>query len=266
MTTNDWGIPGSTVEIYHNIYIPATIGEWVPRVMALVDPKPGEKVLDVASGSGALTSAIPEKVGRNGSVTGVDLSPEMLNLAQKLTDGRLPAIEWRECDAQYLPFDDEIFDVAFCQLGLMFIPDKAAALKEMFYVLKPGGRLGVMVWGAIEMCPGQMALAKTWGKLFGADQAAGFYRMHSMSDPETLRSLFEVAGFQEINIQLMMGTLRLPSVEHCVSSYGALGRFPADLATQAAAIREVAQALQDYEGSDGLVYPIEAVLGKGIKP
>jgi ubiquinone/menaquinone biosynthesis C-methylase UbiE len=266
MPANDWNIPGSTVEIYQNIFIPAMIGEWVPRLLSLIDSQPGERALDVACGTGALTRLAAEAVGQNGFVAGVDISPDMLNLARKLSDGKFPWIDWRECDAQNLPFADAVFDIVFCELGLMFMPDKVAALKEMQRVLKPGGRLAVMVWGAIDKCPGQMSVAKTWEKLFGAEQAAGFYRQHSVGDPEVVRSLLEKAGFQEIHAQPEMGTMRFPSAEHLVRSYGALGKFPADEIQQAAAIRDVTQALQRYLGAEGLAYPIEAVLARAKRP
>lgn len=265
MTENNWGIPGNWVEIYQEIFIPAMIGEWAPRVLALVDPQTGEKALDVACGTGVLTRAIADAVGQSGGVVGVDINPEMLNHARKLSDKQYPAIEWRECDAQSLPLEDAIFDSAFCQLGLMFMPDKATALREMRRVLRPGGRIGVMVWGRIEKCPGQMAMAKTWEKMFGADQAAGFYRQHSVSNPAEVRSYLEAAGFREIDVQRVIGTMRFPSPEHLVRSYGALGQFEADEKTQAEAIRTVTEMLQAYMSSDGLVYPIEAVLGKGIR-
>ncbi|MBI4928573.1 MAG: methyltransferase domain-containing protein [Anaerolineae bacterium] len=265
MTLDNWNIPGSTVEIYQDIFIPAMIGEWVPRMLALVDLQPGEKVLDVACGTGVITRAAAEAVGTGGAVTGIDISPDMLSLARKLTDGRFPSVDWHECDAQGLPFEEGMFDSVICQLGLMFIPDKVAALKEMLRVLKTNGRVAVMVWGAIEKCSGQTAMAKTWEKLFGKEQAAGFYRQHSMSDPQMLRSILEAAGYCEIEIQSSMGTMRFPSVEILVRAYGALGKFPANPSEQALAIQEVEQALQEFMGSQGLVYPIEAVLGKARK-
>lgn len=265
MQTDNWNIPGSTVEIYQNIFIPAMIAEWVPRVLALVALQPGEKVLDVACGTGVLTRAAAGAVGHGGSVSGVDISPDMLSLARKISDGRFSVIEWRECDAQSLPFEDRIFDVAFCQLGLMFMPDKVAALKEIYRVLKPSGRAAVMVWGEIEKCPGQTAMAKAWENLFGAEQAAGFYRQHSMSDPQMLHSLLEAAGFCEIDVQQRIGTMRFPTIAHLVNGYGALGRFSASEAQKVAAVQEVNQALGIYVGAQGLVYPIEAVLGKARK-
>lgn len=262
MTTSDWNVPGGWVEIYHNIFIPAMIGEWAPRMLARVDPRPGENVLDVACGTGVLTRAAAEIVGQNGSVAGVDINPDMLSLARKLSDGQYPAIEWRECDAQSLPFEDDVFDIALCQLGLMFIPDKVAALKEMRRVLKPGGRVAVMVWGAIDKCPGQMAMAKAWEKFFGVEQAGNFYSMHSMSDPETMREILFAAGFQEVNIQQAMGTMHFRSAEQQVRSYGAMGGFSAYERVQNAAISEVTQALRAYTGPEGLAYPIEALLAR----
>jgi len=260
---DNWHIPGTTVEIYQDIFVPGMIIEWVPSVLALTKPQPGEQVLDVACGTGALTRVAAKAVEPGGYVTGIDINPDMLALARKLTDGQLLNIEWREADAQQIPLGDAVFDIVFCQLGLMFMPDKVTALREMRRVLRPGGRIGVMVWGRIEKCPGQMAMAKTWEKLFGADQAAGFYRQHSVSNPEEVRSYLEAAGFREIDVQRVIGAMRFPSPENLVRSYGALGHFDADEKNQAEAIRAVTEMLQAYMNSDGLVYPIEAVLGKG---
>lgn len=183
-------------------------------------PQPGEKALDVACGNGSLTRALAEAVGADGQVAAVDISPDMLSLARKLTDGRLPAIEWHACDAQNLPFEDSFINVAFCQLGLMFIPDKVAALKEMRRVLKSSGRLAVMVWGAIENCPRQMATTKTWEKQFGEDQAARFYSQHSLSDSDMVLALLGAAGFQEIDFQRVIGTTRFPSPMMHTSQHG----------------------------------------------
>lgn len=78
----------------------------------------------------------------------------------------------------------------------------------------------------MEKYPGQMTLAWIWEKFFGEEQAANFYRMHSMSNPGTLRSLVQEAGFQEINVKTAIGAMRFPTVEHCVRSYGAAGQIP----------------------------------------
>lgn len=266
METSNWGVPGSTVEIYQRVFIPAMIGEWVPRVLAMANLRPGDRVLDIACGTGALTYKIAETVGNSGYVAGVDINPEMLRVATSVSGETACEIDWRECDAQILPFDADLFDAAFCQLGLMFMPDKVATLREMLRVVKPGGQVFIMVWGAIEKCPGQMAMSKTWKRLLGEEQAAGFSYQHSLSNKDELHRLMETAGLADVDIHAQMGTMRWESAEQLVRSYGALGHFPGDAILQAAAIQEVSQLLEGYTKADGLAYPIEAVLGRGTKP
>lgn len=263
MATSDWDIPGSSVEIYQRIFAPAILAEWVPRVRGLADPAPGSHVIDVACGTGVLTRSIAEAVGPSGFVAGVDISSDMLSVARQLSDGRLPAIEWRECDAHGLPFSDDSFDVAYCQLGLMFMADRIKALREMWRVLKPSGRLGVMVWGPIDRCPGHAAMARTWEKVFGPEMSAGFHRMHSLGDPALVGAELGSAGFEEVNVELVSGAARFPSIEHWTRSYGALAGISADEQQQAATIQENTLAMVEFEGAEGFVYPIEAVLGSG---
>jgi len=79
---DNWGIPGSPVGIYHNLYIPAMIGAWAPHVLALEQPRAGEAVLDVACGTGLLTRLLAEAVGAGGTVAGVDINAKMLAYAR----------------------------------------------------------------------------------------------------------------------------------------------------------------------------------------
>jgi len=265
MITNDWNIPGSFPEIYLNYFVPAAVAEWVPRVLALVKPEPGEKILDVACGPGVLTHAAAKAAGPRSTVTGVDLSPDMLSLARKQSDGQYPTIEWREGNAQDLPFENQVFDAVFCQLGLMLFPDPAAALKEIWRVLKPGSRLGVMVWGAMDHCPGQMAIAKAWTKLISPEQGADLDGMHSMGDPKILQSLLETAGFKEIDVQPKIGSMRWLSAETLARFYGAIDSLSAEEPVRSAIIRDVESTLRAYNSAEGLVYPMEAVLARAIK-
>lgn len=266
-TADDWQIPGSWVEIYETIFIPAMVGEWVPRVMALATPGPGDYVLDIACGTGAVTRGVAKSVGPYGRVVGLDLNQDMLEFARKspLNQAGPGSIEWREGDANALPFQDETFDVVFCQIGLMFFPDQVTALTEMRRVLKPAGRLGVMVWGSISECPGQMAIKASWERHLGPEMGARIARQHSLGSPEIVRSLLEKAGFDEYAVQSMLGTVRLPSPAHLARGYGALAGIQVDEVTRMSIIQEVSAALQPYVGADGLVYPIEAILASARK-
>src|SRR5689334_13881654 len=104
--TNNWQVPGSGPEIYETVFVPAMMGEWAPRVMALTNPQPGEHVLDVACGTGALTRVVAQSIGPNGRVVGLDLSPEMLAEARKigLALSSIAPIDWREGDVNAIPF------------------------------------------------------------------------------------------------------------------------------------------------------------------
>src|SRR5262249_44016318 len=118
-------------------------------VVELAHPRPGERILDVACGTGIVARIAAARVGPAGAVGGVDLNPGMLSVARSvmLTDSRSAApIQWHEASADKLPLPAESFDIVYCQLGLQFFADRAAALREMRRVLGPEERLALMAW------------------------------------------------------------------------------------------------------------------------
>ena len=136
---------------------------WAPILVELAHPRPGERVVDIACGTGIVTRVAAARVGPTGVVAGVDLNPGMLSVARAATttDSRSDApIQWREASADKLPFPGESFDIVYCQLGLQFFADRAAALREMRRVLGADGRLALMVWRGISESPGFAALAE----------------------------------------------------------------------------------------------------------
>ncbi len=259
----DWQIPGTWAEIYDAIFIPSMIGTWSPLMAELVGLRPGERVLDVACGTGDWTRCAAERVGMQGRVVGLDVSPEMLDVARQKNGAA--TIEWREGSADALPFPDAAFDVVCCQLGLMFFPDRVAALAEMRRVLAPGGRLALMVWGRMAQCPGQSAVAAAWARHLGVEASAGFHRQHILSDPAQVHALIVATGYQQIEVHTALGVMRFPTAAHLVKGYAAMMSLQVSRVVAEALIGDVTEMLADYAGPDGLVYPIEAVLATARK-
>ena len=113
--------------------------------------RPGLRVLDLASGVGDPALSIAAEVGPSGRVTATDLGPGMISLAEELARKKgIANIEFREANAESLPFPDASYDVLTCRFGITFFPDIAKALRECFRVLKPGGRVAFVAWGIKE--------------------------------------------------------------------------------------------------------------------
>jgi SAM-dependent methyltransferase len=262
-TSNIWGVSGNWAEIYHSCFVETIIAPWVERTLALAAPRPGERVLDVACGTGAVTRRASQIVGAAGQVVGLDLSPEALAMARTVNGPEGGAtIAWREAPADSLPFADGSFDVVTCQLGLMFFPDRVAALQEMRRVLAPGGRLALMTWGPLTKNLGNAAMAQAWKERVGAEQAAKLNPPHSLSDPAEVGRLLQGAGFEQIDVKIEAGRARFASPQALVCGYGALSGLEADEGLRDALCADVARLLDAYCGAQGLDYPTEGVLAQ----
>jgi len=113
---------------------------WRKKLVSLLELRGGERVLDVCTGTGKLAFLLSKKVGKEGSVSGVDFSKEMLGEAQKKLNSRQSNIDFTFSDAKDLNFPDNYFDAVTVSFGMRNIIDTAAALREAYRVLKPGGR------------------------------------------------------------------------------------------------------------------------------
>jgi ubiquinone/menaquinone biosynthesis C-methylase UbiE len=112
----DYGATGP--EIYERHLVPAIFGPWAQDLLAFASPKPGERVLDVACGTGVVARLASQHVGLGGSVVGLDLNPGMLAVARALPPASVTPLEWYEGNVSALPFPDAAFDLVLCQQGL----------------------------------------------------------------------------------------------------------------------------------------------------
>jgi ubiquinone/menaquinone biosynthesis C-methylase UbiE len=134
---------------YEALFVPALFEQWAPKVADSAQIQPGQRVLDVACGTGILAREVASRTGLTGYVAGLDTSPGMLVLAKQLA----PTVGWREGAAESLPFADRSFDAVVSQFGLMFFADRHRALREMLRVLTAAGGLVVAVWDSLDTMP-----------------------------------------------------------------------------------------------------------------
>ena len=213
MSESDRGqVSSSAAEIYEEFFIPALFEAWASRVADAAGIREGQRILDVACGTGILARAAAERAGASGSVVGLDVNEGMLAVAAR----KAPQVEWRQGAAEALPFEDASFDAVVSQFGLMFFEDRTRALREMFRVLRPGGRLAVAVWDTLDNTPGYAEMTNLLLRLFGEEAANGLRSPYSLGNKRKLRALFDGAGIPNDMVTTPAGTARFPSIESWV--------------------------------------------------
>lgn len=192
---------------YERFFVP-TIGEPVAKdLVRKADFQPGERVLDVACGTGIVARMALQKVGDDGSVTGLDINPGMIAVARSITED-MP-IEWHEASAEDMPFPDESFDVVTCQMGLQFMENKTAALKEIYRVLVTGGRLLLNVPGPAGE-PFEI-FAESMGKNISPEAKGFVNHVFVLNDTDEIQQLISDAGFRDVDVQANKKMLSLPA-------------------------------------------------------
>jgi SAM-dependent methyltransferase len=146
-------------EAYQEYYGPAIFEPLANVVLDHVRPAPGDRVLDVACGTGIVARRVAGIVGPTGQVVGVDVNPGMIDVARAMPTPEDVPIEYHQGDAQALDLPDATFDFVVCQQGVQFFPDRLAGLREMRRVLGDGGRAAIAVWRGLDEHPLYAALA-----------------------------------------------------------------------------------------------------------
>lgn len=248
---------------------------WLSRLLPATEAvleraaiRAGDRVLDVACGTGVLAIAAAGKVGRSGHVLGIDLSEKMVEAAR--TTAAALGIEhcrFERCDAEALPDSDERFDVGLCGLGLMYMPDPEHAIALLAQKLVPAGRMAVSVWGQRSRC--------AWAEIFPIVDA----RVESEVCPlffrtgagDTLHQALRAAGLAGIATERLSVTLRYASAdEACDAAFlggpVALAYARFDAATRTAVRAEYLRSVEAYRLGSAYAIPGEFVIGYGVKP
>jgi ubiquinone/menaquinone biosynthesis C-methylase UbiE len=253
-------------EAHYERFWQAQLAPAQERLLEPASLQPGMRVLDVACGTGLVTFKAASLVGPSGAVTATDISDAMVAhvAAEPVRPGSAP-ITARRMDAEALDLPDGSFDVALCALGLMYVPDPVAALRDMRRVLATGGRAVAAVWGARGRCG--------WAEIFPivesrvqSDVCPMFF---ALGTGDRLRHSFVEAGFSNVSSDRLSSILQYASAEEaCGAAFAggpvalAYSRF--DGATRDSAHAEYLTSIAPWRSGDGYEVPGEFVVAAGV--
>jgi ubiquinone/menaquinone biosynthesis C-methylase UbiE len=188
-------------EMYERYLVGPLFRPWAEAALNEIGLAPPDRVLDIACGTGIVARVARERLGDGARVVGVDISPDMLNVARTLA----PDVDWREGNAAALPLrDDEQFDVVLCQQGLQFFPDKPAAAAQMRRTLAQRGRLALATWRSDEEIPFFRELRRVGEEHLGAITD----HRYSFGDAGALEELLRQTGFGDVRVKTITRTMR----------------------------------------------------------
>jgi ubiquinone/menaquinone biosynthesis C-methylase UbiE len=255
------------VEVYEEYFGPAIAIPWAHLLLDHAAPQPGERVLDVACGTGIVARHVAPIVGAAGKVVALDISTAMLVVAAGLPAPAGAPVEWRTGSALSHSLPSDLFDLVLCQQGLQFFSDRAAALREMRRVMTENGRVVVSVWQALGHHPVYEALLEATARHLGVNVSA-ISAAFSLWDGEELRTLLGEAGFNRVEIIPASHTSYFPSPERFVqitllTAAAVMPEFErlsavAHSELSEAIAREIEDVMQGYRDGDRLIFPMSA--------
>jgi len=246
-------------------YVPLWRAQLAPAhaaLLAAANLAPGERVLDVACGTGLVTFAAARAVGASGHVLGIDVSDGMIvTAARRAASDGCRNVAFARMDAEPLPLANARFDVALCALGLMYLPDPAGALSEMRRVVRPGGRLALLVWGERSRC--------AWSPAFGVVEAEVksevcplFFHLASDVSWSTMcaRAALEVVALRRLDAVLSYGSAHEACDAVFVGGPVAMAWSRFDGATRARVRRRYLDSIEPCRRGAGYEVPAEFVI------
>jgi ubiquinone/menaquinone biosynthesis C-methylase UbiE len=253
------------------VFAPAT-----ERMLDLAGVGAGDRVLDVAAGTGEQTLAAARRVGPTGSVLATDISASMLAVAADvLRQEGWSNVETLVADAQRLDLPPDSFDAAISRFGVMLIPAHQEALFAIRRALKPGGKFAAMVWSTAERNPFfalPLGILQVRGLLPPPESGQPEPGPFALGTPDALENVFRQVGFRDVAIEPVAIRWRFASVAATLDYYrlnvAALPRETANRMEGAIGeqvFAEIEQALNRFRGPNGLEVPGEALIGVGSK-
>jgi ubiquinone/menaquinone biosynthesis C-methylase UbiE len=259
---SSYTLSGSAAEMYERNMVPAIFGPFADDLLTFGDLQKGERVLDVACGTGIVARLAWPKVAPTGRVVGLDANGGMLEVAKLVSQQRGFDIDWAEANVSEMPLESGEFDVVFCQHGLQYFPDRPAALNEMRRVLDRRGRLVLNTLRHIRFNAGHSVFADVLQRRVSNEAAATRRAPFQLSDRNEIRTLVAGAGFQDVIVSLTTRIARFASAGAMVRIMIAGTPLGAAMNNDnpeilRSIIDEVAAGLAEYEDDHGLAIPMQ---------
>ena len=210
MTDTNARFVGSIPENYDRHLGPVLFEPYARDLARRVPVTEGTRLLEVACGTGIVTRHLRERLPASARFVATDLNPPMIEYARRKLEG-VKGIDWQPADACALPFPDASFDVVACQFGLMFVPDKPAALREARRVLAPGGTFLFSTWDSLEKNMFAKRAHETIAGFF-PDNPPTFYQVpFSLHRPDVLTGMLAETGFKDVQVDAVSFQGKSPS-------------------------------------------------------
>ncbi len=261
---DEMGLTLAAAQGYEQYFVPAIFDQWPQRIIDAAAAVEGHHVLEVGCGTGVFAREVTKRVGPNGSVTGLDLSDSMLQVARSIC----PDANFQQGNAMDLPFEDGSFDVAVASFMLMFVPDPALAVSELWRVLKPGGRMVITVWEALSQNPVYAGLVDIARERIDDAAGSSLARPFALGEDGRMAELCVSAGVADVDISAHDGRAKFPSLDGFVRTeiQSWVLAESVDEKSLTAVVNDSQERFADYCDSTGAVdFPLNAVMASASK-
>lgn len=261
-----WQLKGNAPKIYDQYIAPAVSAPWYSLFIETGRPYMQGPIADICCGTGSFLFHLIDKKKISGEVklVGVDLSAAMLAIAEEKTLEGTNNVSWVNADAKKMPFSDNYFRLLYCQQGVQYFQDKAAALKEIYRIIHPHGLFIATVWSTIDECIGYKHLADAVLRVVGDSAEISLSSPFSYPNPDAFGNLAQDIGFKSVCVKVIDNFVHFPSIKDFVLHriYGSplIDDFPKknieNTLIDIISLLEI--SLKQYQGEAGLSFPVKA--------